>query len=377
MRILIVNSEHPPLGGGAGNASANIAREFVRLGEEVAILTTRYNDLPVDEVDDGIRIHRCLSIRKEASRSNPWEQLSFLLGACTDGLLFVKKWKPDVLITFFGVPSGPVGLLAKTFFKIPYIVSLRGGDVPGFRPYDFKRFHDVTAPIIRAVWNRAGEVIANSSGLQDLAESFESQAVIKVVPNGVDVNKYQAKEGYDGKPHMLFVGRVVHQKGLDILIDQLHDIQAHDWVLSIVGDGPERNPLKNQVRSQGMEERVYFLGWKERNELVSIYRHGNIFIFPSRHEGMPNAVLEAMASGLPVVASRIAGNEELVVHGKTGFLFPVDQPETLTDFIQKLITNPSLRKRMGTAARERVEEKYTWKRTAEAYLEIARQLVDM
>jgi glycosyltransferase involved in cell wall biosynthesis len=364
---LIVNSEYPPVGGGAGNASANIAGEFVRLGEEVAVLTTRYQGLPVDEVDDGIRIHRCLSIRKEASRSNPWEQLSFLLGACTDGLLFVKKWKPDVLITFFGVPSGPVGLLAKTFFKIPYIVSLRGGDVPGFRPYDFSTYHKLISPLLRIVWRKADHVVANSEGLKDLAQEFALHVPISVIPNGVDTSFFQPKDTYTSKPHMLFVGRVVYQKGLDLIIKALSRLLDHEWEFTIVGDGPKRESLTKLTRSYDIDHRVHFLGWKSRSELRKIYQKANIFVFPSRHEGMPNVILEAMASGLATIASKIAGNEELIIHGKTGYLFERNNISALSKNIIRMLEDDKLRREMGISARKRAVNVFSWENTATQY----------
>ena len=374
MRILIVNSEYPPVGGGAGNASANIAREFVRMGEEVAVLTTRYQDLPIDEVEDGIRIHRCISVRKEVSRSNPWEQLSFLLGACTDGLLFLKKWKPDVLITFFGVPSGPVGLLAKTLFRIPYIVSLRGGDVPGFRPYDFSTYHKLISPLLRLVWRRADDVVANSEGLRKLAKAFAPQIPVSVIPNGVDVELFRPDKRDWDPPHMLFVGRIVYQKGLDVLIEALSDLKDQPWKLTLVGDGPQLEPLKLEAQQNGLLDRITFPGWVDRSDLIDFYHQANLFVFPSRHEGMPNAVLEAMASGLPVIASQIAGNQELISDGKTGYLIPVENSKAIADKLLVLFMSKDLKEKMGEAAQERVQSRYSWKNTALKYKDLVQEL---
>jgi glycosyltransferase involved in cell wall biosynthesis len=218
-------------------------------------------------------------------------------------------------------------------------------------------------------------VVANSQGLRELALDFHPRADIDVIPNGVDLAAYRPKEEYAGPPALLFVGRVVYQKGLDMLLEALKDAGDGNWDLAIAGGGPEVEPLKRMSAAYGIGDRIHFLGWVGREELRDIYRRANIFVFPSRHEGMPNALLEAMASGLPAVASRIAGNEELVVHGETGYLFSLEERAGLRHHLQKLLVDAGLRRQLGEAARARVEKKYSWRRTAEGYLELARQLV--
>jgi len=374
MRILLVNSEHPPVGGGAGNASANIARELVRMGEEVAILTSRHGGFPVNTVEDGVRVYRCLSIRKSKHRSNALEQFSFMLGGVTDGILFVKRWEPDVVITFFGVPSGPVGLLAKMLFGIPYIVSLRGGDVPGFRPYDFKLIHTLLSPLIRLVWRKADGIVANSQGLRELAKTFTPQQPIHVIPNGVDISRFSPRNRDWGNAHILFTGRVVYQKGLDLLVKALSFLKDLTWGMTIVGDGPYIEELQSLVRDLDLHKRVEFVGWVGKNDILQYYQDATLFVFPSRHEGMPNSVLEAMAMGLPVVASDIAGNRELVQHQETGFLYPYRDIETMAGALAELVNDQNLRRKMGNRGRLRVKEEYTWKHTAGKYLELSREL---
>src|SRR6185436_268952 len=132
-----------------------------------------------------------------------------------------------------------------------------------------------------------------------------------IIPNGVDLDVYYTKEHVWSTPRILSVGRLVYQKGLDLAIHALSGLQDLNWEWDIIGDGPEMDALKSLVESLGISGRITFLGWQSREELIQCYKQSNLFLFPSRHEGMPNAVLEAMASGLPVIASKIAGNEEL------------------------------------------------------------------
>lgn len=370
MRIIIVNPEYPPVGGGAANASAHLTREFQYLGHETAVLTCRFRDLPEHELKDGVLIHRTWSMRHSKSRSGPVEQLSFLLGAATEGMRFIRKWQPDVVLCFFGMPSGPIGLFAKHLFGIPYLVSLRGGDVPGFRPYDFSTYHTLVGPLIRLVWKQADAVVANSQGLKDLAKEFAPRIPISVIPNGVDVERYQPDNREWSPPHLLFVGRVVYQKGLDLLINALDGLKSLDWKLSIVGDGPYLDEVIHLASQAGIRERIFFPGWVEKENLLEFYQRANLFVFPSRHEGMSNALLEAMAMGLPVVASDIAGNQELIEPGKNGFLFTKEDETSLRIHIERMIKDKNERYEFGEKSRQVVVGNFTWKVTAKSYLEI-------
>jgi glycosyltransferase involved in cell wall biosynthesis len=375
MRVLLINSEYPPIGGGAGNASANLAQALVRRRVEVTVLTARFGDLPREEQQGGVRVVRLGSLRRRADRSGALEQGGFMVAGCLWAMRLVRRWRPDVVLAFFGVPGGAVALFLRLAFGLPYLVSLRGGDVPGFRPYDFATYHRLMGPLIRWVWRRARSVVANSDGLRQLAQAFDDRVAIELIPNGVDLQRYDVAAREWDPAQLLFVGRVVYQKGLDVLLGALADLQHLRWRLVIAGDGPLREALQAQAESLGVGERVRFAGWLSRDDLIPEYRKANLFVFPSRHEGMPNAVLEAMASGLPVIASRIAGNEELVLPGKTGLLVPVDDVAGLREALGELIPSGSKRAAMGAAGRTRVAEHYTWDQSAAAYQRLLEQAV--
>ena len=148
MRILIINSEYPPIGGGAGNACANLGAELAAQGQDVTVLTVRYGDLPEFQEEKGVHIWRIKSLRRHKERSGAFEQGFFVLSGSLGTLSLLRKWQPDVIIAFFGVPAGAVTWLTGGLTRIPYLVSLRGGDVPGFRPYDFAFYHRLMAPVL-------------------------------------------------------------------------------------------------------------------------------------------------------------------------------------------------------------------------------------
>lgn len=374
MHILIINSEYPPIGGGAGTASANIAGCLVQMGHEVSVVTSRFAELPQKEQKDGVTIHRIPALRLRRDRSTAIEQVIFIIAASFWALSWIPKFKPHVSLAFFGIPSGAAAWLIRQIYQVPYVVSLRGGDVPGFRPYDFRIYHKLIAPFLRIVWREASAIVANSNGLRDLALKFDSRYEISVIPNGVNVNNHHG-DVHDWEPaRLLSVGRLVHQKGLDLAMRALADLKDIKWHWKIVGDGPLLSMLRSLADELGIIDRITFTGWQTKEQLTQHYGQASLFVFPSRHEGMPNAVLEAMANGLPIIASRIAGNEELVVDGATGVLIPSENVASLREALRRLINDVPLRERMGRASRRRVEATYTWESTARQYALLLEQV---
>ncbi|MFH1184159.1 MAG: glycosyltransferase family 4 protein [Chloroflexota bacterium] len=370
MRLLIINSEYPPIGAGAGNASSNLARRLVESGNEVVVVTAGYSGLATDETRDGVRILRGPTSRKRVDRSTAIEQVVFMIGSAIRCLALMRSFRPQVVLAFFGLPSGAVAWFLRLMFGIPYVVSLRGGDVPGFRPYDFWLYHKIAVPFLRIIWHDAAAVVANSQGLRDLAKAFDPSAEIAIVPNGVDCERFWPPGRRWSTPTILSVGRIVHQKGFDLALIALAGVRDLPWEWRIAGDGPQLGNLKETIVRQGLQDRVHFLGWTDVAGLIKEYQGASLFLFPSRHEGMPNALLEAMASGLPVIASRIAGNEELVVPGETGVLVAPEDADALRESLRTLLTDEGQRQRMGRAARTRVAENYGWAVAASQYQRI-------
>lgn len=373
MRILILNSEYPPLGGGAGTASAQLARTLAAHGHAVTVLTARFAGLPGRMQEQGVEVLRRVPFRRRADRSNALEQFVFMLLA---GWYMLRVPRPDFTLAYFGIPSGPAAWLLKALGSVPYLISLRGGDVPGFRPYDFKTFHCLGAPLIRFVWRGAAAVVANSRGLRELARRFEPRQEIHIIPNGVSTAEFPPVARAWDPPELVFSGRVVYQKGLDLLFAALANLQHLDWRLTIVGDGPSQPALWQQAKTLGFADRLTFTGWQSRAALIEHLGRANLFVYPSRDEGMPNAVLEAMAAGLPVLATRIAGNEELVLAGESGLLVPPNDIPALQAALAELIPDAGRRQRMGAAALARVQAEYTLERVAAATLELGRAAVE-
>lgn len=380
MRILALNYEFPPLGGGAGNATAHICRELVRLGCDVVVLTSAYKDLPRKELVDGYTVQRVPVLRRRVDQCSPLEMATFVVSAMAPAVQLARQFKPDILHVYFGVPTGPVGLLVKRMTGIPYLLSLRGGDVPGFLSQSLGNLHRLIAPLNHRVWDNASVIVANSAGLRELAQQSLSRGAVQMVPNGVDLETYAppALARSDGVFRILFVGRLVEQKGARYILEVLPQVMAQTGAgieVAVVGSGPEEPALREQARRLGLTDSIRFRGWVARKDMPEQYRSADVFVFPSFEEGMPNVVLEAMASGLPVVTTDIYGNRELVSDGDNGVLVPPGDAESLCQALVRLAKDLDLRQRMGRRSRERARA-FGWEQTARAYLELSQSVLE-
>jgi glycosyltransferase involved in cell wall biosynthesis len=378
LRILLVNYEYPPLGGGAANATFSIGRALAKLGHEPTVLTSAFAHLAPSSEEDGVSIVRVPAIRNALDRSNPIEMASFLWSALRRARRIAQERSIHGVIVFFTIPCGPVGWFLKRSLGLPYVVSLRGGDVPGMvRGID--AIHWVLTPFRRAALRGARAVVANSESLARLSKSADPVPV-RVIPNGIDADFF-APDPHGGTLddpvfRILFVGRLHEQKNVSMLLRVLADLRDQRMTsmhVDIVGDGPLRKQLAELAESLGLSTQVVWHRWCEKEQVASMYRRASCFVNPSLYEGMPNTVLEAMASGLPVVASDIGGNNELVVPGVTGLLFDLADPGELRRCLVKLAESKELRRTMGAAARRAVLAGHSWAQVAARYADLFRE----
>ena len=373
MKFLLVNHEYPPVGGGAATATQAIAHKLTEFGHEVKVLTSRYRDLPGSGFEDHVAICRVRCFRRRRDQSNLFEMLTFTVSSLWRLPLLLKRDKPDAVIAFFSLPSGLTGLIAKLLSGAPYIISLRGGDVPGLVP-ELDSIHKIISPLRRLVLKYARAVVANSEGLRALSEASDSFPV-SVIPNGVDTELFQprAASSISSQPgeslHVLFVGRFHEQKNLEFLFRQIARLGADSFELHLVGDGPEEKRLRSLAGQLGIEKSIVWHGWVARTALPGTYQSSDCLVNPSLYEGMPNVVLEAMACGLPVLASNIKGHDEIVVNNETGLLFDLGEPDALISAFKRML-DVDLRRRMGVSGRARAVTVFSWRTTAEKYLQL-------
>jgi glycosyltransferase involved in cell wall biosynthesis len=286
----------------------------------------------------------------------------------------LKNDRFDKCLVFFGIPSGPIALHLKHKYNLHYIVRFGGGDIPGAQKR-FKYIYMVLSPIIRMIWREADNLIANSDGLRYRARKFEEKYPITVIENGVDNQFFAPKvkcENEQSIIKILFVSRLIEGKGLQYLIPNLNEINdkvskicGKSVRLVIVGDGPYRDELEKITVQSGTGGLISFEGRKDKEEVKSYYQDADIFVLPSLSEGMPNVVLEAMASGLPIIMTPCEGSKELITDN--GIITTLDD---LKDNIIKLCSDKDMRIEMGHKSLERVKINFQWESIARRYMEI-------
>jgi glycosyltransferase involved in cell wall biosynthesis len=377
MRVLFLNYEYPPLGGGAANATSYILREFSKIpGLEVDLVTSAHdNQYHLETLGQNIRIHKLPIGNKEKNLhfQSQKDLLAYSWRAYWFSRRLISKNRYGLSHSFFSVPCGFLSMLFKIQYKIPYIVSLRGADVPGYTER-FSRIYDLLRPLIKMIWKRSDFVVSNSGGLKELALKTDPRQKIEIVYNGVDVENFHPNPGLRSQDKFIITpgaSRVTSRKGLNYLIEAVNRLaKKHPNIsLKIMGDGSDKNNLEKLSQDLGIKDKVEFLGRIPKEETASYYQEASVFVLPSLNEGMSNALLEALSSGLPIIATDTGGTKELVSEGENGFIIKMKDAQDIAEKIEKLIIDPELRTKMGQKSRKKAEE-LSWKKVADKYLEL-------
>lgn len=368
MKVLFVNYEFPPVGGGAARASLATARELVAMGHRVDFLTIDTTDAHAPEEIDGVRVHAVRAYRRGQHEASMAGSVSFLLRAARLLPRLARDESYDVAHYYFGLPTGLLTFVPGLQRSRPYIVSLRGSDVPGYDP-KLTMYHRVLRPVTGRILGNAYRVVANSEALRGLALAAFPQERIDVIHNGVELlpaaGPLPVANGRGLR--LLTVSRLIMRKGLDDLIRALAKLGRADVSLDIAGDGPARSQLGQLARELGVAGQVRFLGFTDHADLTRLYRQADLFVLSSRSESCSMALLEAMAAGLPIIATSVGGTPELVRHDSTGLLVRPDNVDDLAGAIGALLGDPARRTRLGAAGLSKANRDHSWRSVARRY----------
>jgi glycosyltransferase involved in cell wall biosynthesis len=373
MTLCLLNYEYPPIGAGAASATREMAESLTTLGHRVVVVTAGIGDLVGERLEDGVRTIRLRCRRRRADRASLLEMLSFVLTARRRLPAIVRDLQCDAIICFFTLPCGPAVWSTWKRTGVPYAISLRGGDVPGLVP-SINWLHRILAPLRRAILKNARSIVANSEGLQQLSQASDPFPVM-VIPNGVNTRRFQPKSGVSDDKifRVLAVGRLQEQKNhafaLRVLAAARKRIRQR-LEYHVVGDGPLREDIKRLAEQLSLTDHVIWHGWLPRERLAEIYAACDCLLHPTLYEGMPNAVLEAMAVGLPVVASSIPGNSDLVRDGKTGYTCGLSNQMCFAETLIEVAADLQLRQSLGSTARDVVQSEYSWDAVSRRYVDI-------
>lgn len=322
-------------------------------GELVAILESA--TIPVE----------CLGLR---GLRNVWVLLKLLRS--------LRRIRPALLQSFLH-HANIAGRLAAKLARVPIVVSgIRVAEKRSPFRLRIDRWTDRLVDRHACVGNAVAEFAASIGGLP--------REKLVVIPNGVDHESIAATRSIDlqaefGIPAVrktfLFVGRLDPQKAPEVLMHAFVDLRPRETNahLMFVGDGPDRTKLEELVMAAGVQEFVTFAG--RRTDVAAIMRSAHCLVLPSRWEGLPNVILEAMSAGLPVIATRVEGSSELLADGEYGTLVSVDSSAELSTAMERHLVDPHHAKDRAVAAQHMCCKRFTWDACANRFAELYRLLL--
>lgn len=357
MKVCIITSANFPPEEGIGNYIYNMSLELTKKGHQVTIIT-RGNSLKTKyEYFDGIRLFRV-----------PFFPL-YPIHVQIHGI-FVKRLfssiQKDFEIVHFHTPlPSPFKLNIPIITTVHTPMKTDTAQIELVNPFSVavKLQGKVSCRIESKLFKISDKITSVASSVsRELSEYGLNPETIEVIGNGVDEKLFRPIQRKNSEKYILYTGRLSYRKGLfDFIQCGINICSLHsDINFKLTGKGPLFDKLIRIVQESNYEDRFEFLGHIEKSKLIELYQNATIFILPSHYEGLPTTLLEAMSCGLPVVATAVSGNLDVIESGKNGILVPVKSPEKMTEAVSSLLVDEKLRKELGLAARKTIEDRFTW-----------------
>jgi L-malate glycosyltransferase len=342
MRILVLIHEYPPIGGGGGRVAQDICHGLAARGHDVQVLSAHWQDLPREEMDGLVRVHRVVPRRKEPYKAGLWTMAMYVLASTWYGFKLIRRWRPDIMHAHFAVPAGASAWALSILTRLPYILTAHLGDVPGGVPEKTGRWFRWIFPFTPMIWKRAARVNAVSGYTRELAlNSYPVE--VEIIPNGVDLKVLKlGSVQLNDPPTIVFAGRFMAQKNPVQIVRSLSALKDLNWQCILIGDGPLRGEIEAEIARHNMEQRFHLKGWITPQEVLEWFRTSDILFMPSLSEGLPVTGVQGLAMGLAVVASNIGGFKDVVEPGVNGMLIPLHEPAGFAQALRKLLTDPAL-----------------------------------
>ncbi len=361
MRVLLHCVYYPPEVGGLESHVGGLAEGLARRGHAVTVVTSRsHPDLPVTEERNGVRV-----FRTPLPSRTPTGWAAHALGSIPRALACAAE--ADLLHAQTFASVLPVGIAATARGHLPWLASfhtshfLSLAERPGLRPF--------LGALVR--WPRYA--LAASEEIASVARGLAPGTRVEALVNGVDTDRFRPSppgEAGNGGWKVLVPRRLVRKNGVEFLVRAAPLVLAAlpETRFVLVGDGPERQRLEELARELGVAEALEFLGSRPHSEMPQLLRSADLAVLPSLMEATSVAALEAMACGLPVVATEVGGLPE-IVDASVGALVPPADPHALARGVVTLLTGGDLAGK-GVRARARVVERWSNERLVDRHLEI-------
>ena len=341
MRVCLLG-QYPPHIGGVSSHTYLLSRELIKRGDQVYVLTYPHTD--VKDID-GVKVETALAPNIKGLRG-----LFFFISSFFKLIRMVRSINIELIHAHFLLPPGLIGVCVGSLLGKKTAVTAHGSDLM------IQAKNPVLRSLIKFVLKKADYVLVVNQTLKDkVLELGINPDKVYLTPNAVDVEKFNPQNKKlpsdmnisPGKPVLLFVGNLVFQKGVKYLLEA-KKLMKSNAELVIVGDGPLRQELEMKVQNDDIHD-VVFTG--ARRDVDKIMPSATVFVLPSISEGFPITILEAMASGLPVVATNVGGISE-VMSEQVGIMVNPSSPTELASALDKILENETLRNDMSGVARE-------------------------
>ncbi len=372
MRILFLINSYPPLIGGAEKLVESLSREFTARGHPCIIITRRIKGTPLIQKNNLLRIYRIPCFGPRLLKSLLFRLVaSFLLVILRRDYHLIHAHSldsPAAIASVMGPPLGkPVFVTIHNTGKVKALINRPGG-------------RRSLSRIIRA---STAMISINRDISVELAEAGCPAKKLAFIRNGVNTGLFRPLEdeqrlrkirrmGFPDRNIFLFVGNFHDQKGIDTLLEAWNIFTAErssdNCILLLIGDGVLSKSMQRMARDLNLESSVRFLG--QRDDVHSFLQIANVFVQPSRWEGLSIALLEALASETAIIATPVGGTREIIRDGFNGLLCPVDQPEELSSRIDMLNRDANLCRKLAGEGRKTVEKNYSIGKCADDYLEL-------
>lgn len=365
-----------PLVGGAEIAVKEITERTSNDGFEFDMVTLRYDrDLPKVERIGNITVYRVGFSKKKPTPENLISFPFYLIKVLYPPLAFFKGFQLSFkhryhaswsIMSYAGFPA----LFLRVLRRMPYILTLQEGDSIS---HITKRWRiRAIFPLYKLVFKKAEVIQAISKFLASFAREMGAKSPIAIIPNGVTLARfthhYRDKElislaeslhaGHETR-YIVTTSRLVPKNAVDIIIMALKYIPQHIELI-VVGDGPDQSMLVGLAASEKVSERVHFVGHKDLLDIPKYLAVSDVFVRPSRSEGLGSSFIEAMAAGVPVIATGVGGITDFLKDSETGVLCNVNDPKDLAEKILLLLGNDKFRENIITTARNYVMGRYDW-----------------
>lgn len=357
----MINYEYPPVGGGTANANYYFIKELANYSEVIVdLITAKPNPgTLIEKFSENIHLHKIGIHKKDLHHWTGFEMLEWCIRAYFYIKNLLKNNIYDICHCWNGWPPGFFGYLYRK--KVPYVIALRGNDVPGYEVRFRLLEKIILKDLSRAIWKNSSTITANSEELAKLAQNT-LRCKIEIIPNGVDTDDFYPKK-YD-KIRMpltlISTNRLGQRKGHIYLIQALRKIKGYRLIL--VGQGSEMDNLERESRGLDVE----FRGYVGHSDLTRELHRADIYISTSLVEGMSNATLEAMAAGLPIISTNVGGIGKMI-DGNGVVIKKIADADTIVEALDYYLKNPLLIEQHGKRSRQ-MAEGMNWKSVVERYV---------